>query len=236
MSKRKSRGHTGPEAVRDSRIGERGNSTLKKSPLDYILYKVVSYALKNGFTPPFQLQLFESGKDAVIRETRVTVKNSEVFEEVVSVCEGPVCFPLECKLADRNGRRHTMVVSNEEMRRVFEAMVQMDAAGLDYTFHETGVIPAIEVSAESPDFSREIYAAVVGMLIAACREGLNSPFEIEVRDANGLVQGRTEIDFDAKEEFRETEVANCDRGAFPMTVKLVDGDGREFIEVVERRN
>jgi hypothetical protein len=208
---------------------------LKKSPLDYIAYKVLSYAFKNGFTPPFQLQLFESGKDVVIREARITRRGSEVFEDLVSVHAGAVCFPLACKLTDRNGRTHTTVVSNEQMRRVFEAMLQMDEDGVDYTFHETGVVPVIEVFAESPDFSGEVYATVVGMLMAASTKGLNSPLEVEVRDAQGQVQGRMEIDSNAEGALRQTEIAYCARGVFPMTVKLVDRDGIGFTEVVERK-
>jgi hypothetical protein len=235
MSKRKSPGHTEPESVRDSRIKKSGDSVLERSPLDYISYKVLGYAFKNGFTPPFQLQLSESGKDAVIRETRVTVKGSEVLEEVVSVREGAACCPLECKLVDRDGRTHNAAFSNEEMRRVFEAIVRMETDGLEYTFHETGVIPVVKVSVESPDFSAEVYATVVGMIIAAGRIGFNSPFEIEVRDARGQVQGTTEVDFSTNNELRETRFANCAHGVFPMTIKLVDRDGREFTEIVQRR-
>ena len=235
MSKWQTQCHTEPGEDRGSRVGGQRNSTPKLGPLDYISYKVLSHAFKNGFTPPFQLLLLKPGVEAVLRETRVTVRGTDVREEVVSVCEGDVCFPLECELFDRNGRTHKIHFSNEEITKVFEAILQMEADGLEYTFHETGVIPVVKVSATSPEFSREVYGAVIGMLIAAGRNGFNSPFEIEVRDAQGQVQGWSEVDFSANSKLRETGFANCSHGMFPMTIKLVDRDGRAYTGTVERR-
>jgi hypothetical protein len=85
------------------------------------------------------------------------------------------------------------------------------------------------------DFSGEVYATVVGMLKAASTKGLNSPFEVELRDAQRKVQGRMEMDPNAEGELRETEIARCARGVFPMTVKLVNRDGLGFTEIVERK-
>ena len=235
MSKSHIQRRTEPGGNRCTPVEERRNPTLRLSPLDYISYKVLSYAFMNRFAPPFQLQLLKPGTDAVLRETQVTVRGTDVLEEVVSVREGNVCFPLECKLVDRNGRTHEIHFSNEEIRKVFEAILQMEEDGLEYTFHETGVVPVIEVSAGSPEFSREVHGAVIGMLIAAVRNGFNSPFEIEVREAQGQVQGRSEVDFSTNSELRETGFANCSHGMFPMTISLVDRDGRVYTGTVERR-
>jgi len=71
--------------------------------------------------------------------------------------------------------------------------------------------------------------------MAASTKGPNSPFEAEVRDAQGQVRGLMEIDPNAEAELRATEIAYCARGVFPMTVKLVDRDGLGFTEVVERK-
>jgi len=89
--------------------------------------------------------------------------------------------------------------------------------------------------AERPNFSPEVYLAVLMMVPAAGQQGLQQPFTVEVWDAHGQLFARTEIDPDTVEGCRgASDLVYCAHIPFPVTVKLIDSNGCGFVEVLER--
>jgi hypothetical protein len=85
---------------------------------------LLQYALANGFTPPFSIEMQESSENRIMRVTKIFARGSRIIEEVIDQSDGPGRYPLTYTLFDAGGRKHTIVISNEEIREWLERHIK----------------------------------------------------------------------------------------------------------------
>jgi hypothetical protein len=90
------------------------------SAVDDATYRLLQYALANGFTPPFRIEMRESSQNRVMRLTKIYARGSRIIEEVIDQSDGPGRYPLTYTLFDAGGRQYTIVYSEEEIRQWLE--------------------------------------------------------------------------------------------------------------------
>jgi hypothetical protein len=90
------------------------------SAVDGATYRLLEYALANRFTPPFRIEMQESSENRIMRVTKIFARGSRIIEEVIDQCDQPGRYPLTYTLFDAGGRKHTIVISNEEIRQWLE--------------------------------------------------------------------------------------------------------------------
>jgi hypothetical protein len=197
-----------------------GEFDPEASVLDYMTWEAVSYAIKNGLTPPFRL-IFADANQSLFRESVVRIRKDKISEQIVSEDSGNVPFPLSCRLTDSKGRRHEMVVSDEEIKS------WMDSTG--------GCSHYIRFPAKIPNDSPEVFLTVRQMLMASCLKGFEPPFTVEIRDASGELFDTAQIYADEEGEFRGgRHLCNCAHARFPVTIKLISQSGAELTATVQR--
>jgi hypothetical protein len=193
------------------------------SVLDYMTYTVVSYAIKNAFSPPFRLR-FADANQSRFRESILRMKKDELWERVTFENSDPVQFPLCCRLTDRKGRKHEMVVSTEEMKNWIDASTTSGSRHIRFP----GKLPA---------FAPEVYSNVRQLLVASCVQGLEPPFTVEIRDADGELFGTAEIYADDDGEFRGgRNIADCAHVKFPVTIRLISQSGAGLTTIVQQES
>jgi hypothetical protein len=116
------------------RTKSHGKSCEELSPIDWLdpegcavdgaTYRLLQYALANRFTPPFRIEMQESSENRVMRVTKIFARGSRIIEEVIDQSDGPGRYPLTYTLFDAGGRKHTIVISNEEIREWLEGHIK----------------------------------------------------------------------------------------------------------------
>jgi hypothetical protein len=112
------------------RTKSHGNSDEDLSPIDWLdpegsavddaTYRLLQYALANGFAPPFRIEMQESSENRIMRVTKIFEGASRIIEEVIYQSDGPGRYPLTYTLFDAGGRQYTIVYSEEEIRQWME--------------------------------------------------------------------------------------------------------------------
>jgi hypothetical protein len=93
----------------------------------------------------------------------------------------------------------------------------------------------IRFPAQIPSFAPEVFSSIREMLAVSSLHGFESPFTIEIRDADGELFGTAEIYADADGEFRGgRNIANCAYIKFPVTIKIISQCGVELAAEVQR--
>lgn len=216
-----------PNKFRSKDSPPRGVYFPPAAVLDYVMGAQMKHALKNDFTPPYRMQVMDKGHRCVC-EVQITIKDDEVFMKPIAQLADPVEFPITSTLTDMEGRTHSEPTEGQEMEKWMRDHYE------NFYFVKGGVLQFV-FSEDRPNFSREVFLALTGLLLAAGIQRLDPPFTGEVWDTEGKLFDRRPIIVDPDGQFQGgSELVCCADLKFPVTVKLTDRNGVGLSRLVKR--
>jgi hypothetical protein len=217
-----------PNKFRPKNRPPQGVYFLPAAVLDYVIEAQLTHARKNDFKPPYRMRVMDKCHRCVC-EAQVKIDgDGEVLLKEMALQNEPVEYPIISVLTDMEGRTHSEPTESQEMekwmRENYKNFIFVKGGALQFVFGE-----------DRPNFSPAVFFAFMGLTIAARMQGLNPPFTGEVWDTEGKLFDRRPINVDPFGQIQvETELVCGADLKFPVTIKLIDRNGVELSQLVER--